>query len=253
MTSAHARSAKVRAKSSPYRQIKVYTIDGRASTISLDKNLYSVIEHKAGSKATVDVARKAARAYDPAKTNKSRSAFVVAALQETFGIARTAREEAPYVKLRVKRANGEITTVSFPPPFMARVRRHLSEEEIQRIADDAAARYDNSVPFTRSEHIKRALKARIGEKVPSEIKLTRAKFKLSTAELASILQVSEKEITRWEERGQIDSGPARAMLAAIWKKRLKLSAVLERKPRQVRTGASRGVRRTPGTRAGAGQ
>lgn len=224
------RAHKSKTKARPYKVIKVQTTDGRASTVSLDKNLYEVIEGKIGAKATITVARQAARQFDPAETDKTRSAYVVQALRSTLNIRakRPTPSRYTYAKLRVHDAQGNVTTVSLPPVLMARVRRKLTKEQIQAIAAEVAAAYDQAAIFTRSECIQRALKLRLGEKVPSEIQVFRRKFRLTNAQLASILKVSPEELARWEEHDKIDSGPARMMLAMLWREQLKLSAVFKR-------------------------
>ena len=54
----------------------------------------------------------------------------------------------------------------------------------------------------------------------------RRKFRLTNAQLASILKVSAKELAQWEAYDKIDSGPARMLLAMLWREQLKLSAVV---------------------------
>ncbi len=230
MIPANTHTRKSKAKDRPYKLIKIQTTAGKTSTVSLDKSLYEVIEGKVGAEATITVARKAARQFDTARTDKTRSAYVVQALRSTFGVDRPRIEvrKYTYAKLRVRDSQGNVTTVSLPPPLLARARRKLTDEQIQAIADGAAAAHDQSTIFTRSESIKRALKERLGERVPSELQVFRNKFRLTTAKLATLLQVSPKDVARWEERGEIDSGPARMMLAMLWKGELKLSAVLKR-------------------------
>ena len=230
MIPANTRARKSKAKDRPYKLIKVQTTEGKTSTVSLDKNLYEVIEGKVGAKATITVARKAARQFDTARTDKTRSAYVVQALRSTFGVGRPRIEvrKYTYAKLRVRDSQGNVTTVSLPPPLMARARRKLTDEQIQAIADAAAAAHDQATIFTRSESIKRALKERLGEHVPTELQVFRRKFRLTSGQLATILQVSAEEMARWEARGEIDSGPARMMLAMLWKGELKLSAVMKR-------------------------
>ena len=230
MISATTRTRKSKAKGRSYKLIKIHTAEGKTSTVSLDKTLYEVIEGKVGAEATITVARKAARQFETARTDKTRSAYVVQALRNTFRVAQPRIEvrKYTYAKLRVRDAQGNLTTVSLPPPLMARARRKLTDEQIQSIADAAAAAYDQTAIFTRSESIKRALKKRLGEHVPTELQVFRRKFRLTSGQLAGILQVSPKEMARWEERGEIDSGPARMMMAMLWRGELKLSAVMKR-------------------------
>lgn len=240
MTSTH-RTRKTKPNGSPYKLIKVQTPGGRTSTVSLDKNLYEVIESKVGAAATITVARQAASKFDPAKHGQTRSAFVVQTLRSKFGIGRPSKIEVrpkakvpstsyryTYAKLRVRDSEGNITTVSMPPSLLARARRTLSDEQIRQLVERAAATYDPASIFTRSEYIKRALKARIGVKVTSELRLFRRKFRLNNEQLASILQVKPKDLTHWEERGEVPAGPARMMISALWKGQLKISAVFQR-------------------------
>ncbi|MHB1540403.1 MAG: hypothetical protein ACYCYH_03740 [Steroidobacteraceae bacterium] len=240
MISADTSPRKSKAKDRPYKLIKIQTTEGKESTVSLDKTLYEVIESKVGAEAAITVARKAARRFETAKTDKTRSAYVVQALRSTFGVGRTgidASQKAKsalsrkytYAKLRVRDAQGGITTVSMPPLLIARARRKLTDEQIQAIADAAAAAYDKTSIFTRSESIKRALKEHLGDRVPSELQVFRRKFRITSGQLASMLQVSAKDVAQWEERGEIDSGPARIVLAMLWRRELKLSTVLKRR------------------------
>ena len=240
MNSADTHTRKSKAKDRPYKLIKIETADGKTSTVSLDKTLYGIIESKVGAEAAITVARKAALRFETAKTDKSRSAYVVQVLRSTFGVGRPGIDTHPkaksalsrkytYAKLRVRDAQGGITTVSMPPLLIARARQKLTHEQIQAIADAAAAAYDKTSIFTRSESIKRALKEHLGDRVPSELQVFRRKFRLTSGQLASMLQVSTKDGARWEERGEIDSGPARIVLAMLWRRELRLSTVLKRR------------------------
>ncbi len=239
MSPPHTR--KTKSKGSPYKLIKVQTPGGKTSTVSLDKNLYEVIQSKVGAAATITVARQAASKFDPAKHDQTRSAFVVQTLRSKFGMGRPSKIEVrpkakvpsasrkyTYAKLRVRDAEGNITTVSLPPVLLARARRTLTDEQIKEVVERAAAAYHPAVIFTRSEYTKRALKVRIGERVPSELRVFRRKFRLTNEQLASVLQMKPKDLAQWEERGEVPPGPARMMISALWKEQLKLSAVLPR-------------------------
>ena len=230
MITADTGARKNKAKDRSYKLIKIRTTEGKTSTVSLDKNLYEIIENEVGAEATIAVARQAARQFETAKTDKTRSAFVVRALRRAAGLggAHIEVRKYTYAKLRVHDAQGNVTTVSLPPPLMARARRKLTAEQIRAIAEAAATAHAQTAIFTRSESIKRALKERLGERVPSELQVFRRKFRLTSGQLATVLQVSPKEMARWEQRGEIDSGPARMMMAMLWKGELKLSAVMKR-------------------------
>ena len=236
MITADINAQKRKATGYQYKLIKIETTEGKASTVSLDRNLYKAIEGKIGAEAAITIARAAALKFENVRTNKTRSAYVVNALRKC---AHTKAEKPitpkyRYAKLRVRAAQGNLTTVSLPPSFMARARRKLTDEQIRAIADAATAAYDKTAIFTRSECIKRALKERLGENVPSELQVFRRKFRLTNAQLASILKVSPKELAQWEAHDRIDSGPARMLLALLWRKHLKLSAIRSR----VRLGIS---------------
>lgn len=230
MITANTSTQKRKATGYQYKLIKIETTEGKTSTVSLDRNLYKVIESKIGAEAAITVAREAALKFDNIRTNKTRSAYVVSALRRSAH-TKAERPNTPkyrYAKLRVRAAQGNLTTVSLPPSFMARARRNLTDEQIRAIADAATAAYDKTAIFTRSECIKRALKVRLGEKVPSELQVFRRKFRLTSAQLASILKVSTQDLAQWEAHDKIDSGPARMMLVLLWRKQLKLSEVFKR-------------------------
>ena len=234
MPTAVHRAHKNKADALPYKRIKIHTTKGQRSTISLDKTLYEVIENKVGAKATQAIAQMAARQFDQTKTSKTkktRSAYVVQALRRSFGLASPrpdTSQKYTYARFRVRDPNGNLTTVSLDQAVIARMRHKLTLKQIRAIAEAAALTYEEPTIFTRSEHIKRAFKTRLGEQVPTETQLLRRKFHLSRAQLASILHVSPEDVARWEERGKIDSGPARMMIAMLWKKELRLSAVLKK-------------------------
>ena len=241
MTMSTPNTPKTKSKGSPYKLIKVQTPGGKTSTVSLDKNLYEVIESKVGAAATITVARQAASKFDPSKHDQTRSAFVVQTLRSKFGMGRPTKIEVrpkaevpsatrkyTYAKLRVRDGEGNITTVSLPPALLTRARRTLTDEQIKQVVEHAAAAYDPAVIFTRSEYTKRALKMRIGEKVPSELRVFRRKFRLTNEQLASILQMKPKDLAHMEELGEVPPGPVRMMISALWKGQLEISAVLQR-------------------------
>ena len=236
MQTAASSARKARARAYVYKRIKVHTEDGKLSTVSLDPDLYRVIENKVGADKVITVARNVARRYNSARTKAKRSAYVVQQLRNTFGIGGKAhpvttapKSKYSYAKLKVHDAQGNPTTVSLPPAFMTRVRRSLDAEQISAIANEAAAAYDPSTIFTRSEYIKRALMSHLGQKVPSEFQLFKRKFHLTNRQIASILYVAPSDVKRWEERGKIDSGPARMVIGMLLRGQLSLAAVLKRK------------------------
>ena len=237
MTPRQAR--KTKSKGTPYKLIKIQTPEGKPSTVSVDKSLYDVIESRVGAAATITVVRQAASKFDPAKHAQTRSSYVVDTLFNKFGIGRPSKIEVrskskvpsasrkyTYAKRRVLDADGNVTTVSLPPALISRAQRTLSDEQVKEVIRRAAAAYDPSMIFTRSEYTKRALKIRIGEKVPSELRVFRRKFRLSNVQLAAILQMKPEELAEWEERDEVPPGPARMMISALWRDQLKLSAVL---------------------------
>jgi len=237
MPRASKRTNSSQKRQSPRKLIKVYTERGRISTVSLPKHLYESVDRQVGVKARLAAARYAAKEFESAKTDKTRSGYVADFLRSTFNIERTQDEKAaaererkpyPYVQLRVKDSAGKPTNVSLSPQFMAKVKKKLGDEKIQQIAEDAAARYDYSAPFSRSAFIQRELKVKLGERVPSEVALFMKKFKLKKHEVASILRVSEEDVQRWEDTGEIDSGPARLMLSSLWKGKMKLSDIFSK-------------------------
>lgn len=228
MRTTAASTRKARAKAYVYKRIKVHTEDGRLSTVSLDPDLYRVIENKVGADKVITVARNVARRYDPAKADTKRSAYVEQQLRNAFGI-KAPKSKYAYAKLRVRDAQGNLTTVSLPQTFMQRVRRSLDDEQIIAIANEATAAYDPTTIFNRSECIKRALMLRIGQKVPSELQLFKRKFRLTNTQIASMLHVAPSEVMRWEERGEIDSGPARMVIGMLWREQLSLAALLKRR------------------------
>ena len=234
MHTAAASTRRTRARSYVYKRIKVHTQDGKLSTVSLDPDLYRVIESKVGADKVITVARNVARRYNPTRIKAKRSAYVVQQLRSAFGVGgqaqsspKSSNSKHVYAKLRVHDAQGNLTTVSLPPTFMRSARRSLSNEQISAIADKAAAAYDPTAIFTRSEHIKRALRMRLGQKVPTELQLFKRKFHLTNKRLAQMLHVSPSEVQRWEEHGEIESGPARMLIRMLWKKELSLSAVIK--------------------------
>lgn len=219
-----------------YRRIKIRTQDGKRSTVSLDPDFYQMVENKVGADRAITVARDAALRYDSVRTNAKRSAYVVQQLRSTFGIGRREQSRAQgrkskytYVKMRVRDAQGHITSASLSPQLLSRVRQKLNDEQIRTIANDAAANHDPTSIFTRSEHIKRTLLTHIGQKVPSELQLFKRKFRLTNTQLASILHVAPSDIKRWEERGEVESGPARMIIGMLWREQLNLSTVFKRK------------------------
>jgi DNA-binding transcriptional regulator YiaG len=224
------------AKPELYRRLKIRTQEGKLSTVSIDPGFYRMVEHKVGADRAITVARNAALRYDSVRTNAKRSAYVVQQLRSTFGIGRPDQPAAlgrknkySYVTIRVRDAQGNITSASLPPRLLSRIRRKLNDEQIRTIANDAAAAHDPTSIFTRSEHIKRTLLTHIGQKVPSELQLFRRKFHLTTVQLASMLHVAPSDIKRWEERNEIESGPARMIINMLWREQLSLSTLLKTK------------------------
>ena len=227
MKTANLDSSRDKTNDEPYRRIKVFTGKGNISTVSIDKTSYQGFIDKIGAPGVVKVVRRAAIKFDAAKTKQTRSAYVVQALRSSCGFesersAATNKSKYTYAKFRVRDERGHITTVSLPQSLMARAKRKLTTEQIRDVIDTTAATYMRPAIFSRSESIQRALKKLIGERVPSEIQAVRRKFKLTNAELASLLQVSPAEIERWDSIGEIESGPARMMLVMLWRKELSL-------------------------------
>ena len=231
---------KSKAKADPYKRLKLYARNGQYTSTSLNKNLYKVLADKIGPEAVQSIAAEAARNFTPARTSLSRTAYVVQTLRSAAGLPapRIKQEEKArrpsssnkytYAKLRVRDERGNDTTVSMPPSVMTRARRMFTTTQIREIVEAAAASYDPESNFTRSEYVQRVLRTRLGERVPSELQMLRRRLHLTNAQLASALNVSREEMARWEESGQIDSGPARALVALLWRGRLRVSAVLKK-------------------------
>lgn len=239
MPTTNVRTRKNKASGNPYKRLKLHARGGRYTSASLDKKLYKVLTGRIGPEAVQSIAAEAARKFDPARTSQSRSAHIVQALRSAAGLAspRIEQEEKPkrpssnkytYAKLRVADAQGNLTTVSMPPSLMTRARRAFTTVQIREIAEAAAAAYGPESLFSRSEYVQRALRTRLGERVPSEIQVLRRRLRLTDAQLASALKVSREDLARWEKLGRIDSGPARALVALLWTGRLRVSAVLKK-------------------------